>query len=111
VPGVPEDIAFTPEALASIFLGKITKWNDPILRAANRGMNLPDLDIVVVHRADGSGTSYAWTSFLSKTSPEWSAEVGSSLAGNDGVAKLVKEVGGSIGYAEYIYALQNHLGY
>jgi phosphate transport system substrate-binding protein len=121
VPGLPADIAFTPEALAGIFLGKITKWNDPILRAANRGINLPNLDIVVVHRADGSGTSYAWTSFLSKTSPEWNSEVGSSLApnwpigraatGNEGVAKLVKEVGGSIGYVEYIYALQNHLGY
>jgi phosphate transport system substrate-binding protein len=121
LPGLPADIAFTPEALAGIFLGKITKRNDPILRAANRGINLPGLDIVVVHRADGSGTSYAWTSFLSKTSPEWNSEVGSSLApnwpigraatGNDGVAKLVKEVGGSIGYVEYIYALQNHLGY
>ena len=121
VPGVPEDIAFTPEALAGIYLGKIKKWNDPILRAANRGINLPDLDIMVVHRADGSGTSYAWTSFLSKTSPEWHADVGSSLApkwpigraaaGNDGVAKLVKELGGSIGYVEYIFALQNHLGY
>jgi phosphate transport system substrate-binding protein len=121
VPGVPEGIAFTPEALTGIFLGKVTKWNDPILRAANRGISLPDLDIVVVHRADGSGTSYAWTSFLSKTSPEWSAAVGSSLApkwptgraatGNDGVAKLVKEVGGSIGYVEYIYALENHLAY
>jgi phosphate ABC transporter phosphate-binding protein len=121
VPGVPEDIAFTPEALAGIFLGKVKKWNDPILRAANLGVRLPDLDIVVVHRADGSGTSYAWTSFLSKTSSEWKAEVGSSLApkwptgqaaaGNDGVAKLVKELGGSIGYVEYIFALQNHLGY
>lgn len=121
VPGVPEDIAFTPEALAGIFLGKITKWNDPILRRANRGLHLPDLDIVVVHRADGSGTSYSWTDYLSKTSPEWKAEVGSSLSpkwptgraatGNDGVAKLVKELGGSIGYVEFIYALENHLSY
>jgi phosphate ABC transporter phosphate-binding protein len=121
VPGVPDDIAFTPEALAGIFLGKITKWNDPILARANRGVRLPDLDIVVVHRADGSGTSYAWTDYLSKTSPEWKAEVGSSLSpkwpagraatGNDGVAKLVKELGGSIGYVEFIFALQNHLSY
>jgi phosphate transport system substrate-binding protein len=121
VPGVPEDIAFTPEALAGIYLGKIKKWNDPILKRANRGLQLPDLDIVVVHRADGSGTSYAFTDYLSKTSPEWKAEVGSSLvpkwptgraaAGNDGVAKLVKELGGSIGYVEFIYALENHLSY
>jgi phosphate transport system substrate-binding protein len=121
LPGVPGDIAFTPEALAGIFLGKIKKWNDPILTRANRGLNLPDLDIVVVHRADGSGTSYAWTDYLSKTSPEWRGEVGSSLApkwpagrgatGNDGVAKLVKELGGSIGYVEFVYALQNHLSY
>lgn len=121
LPGVSENIAFTPEALAGIFLGKIRKWNDPTIRRANRGLNLPDLDIVVIHRADGSGTSYAWTDYLSKVSPEWSAEVGSSLTpkwptgraapGNDGVAKLVKELGGSIGYVEFIYALQNHLGY
>jgi phosphate transport system substrate-binding protein len=121
LPGIPDDIAFTPEALAGIFLGKITKWNDPILKRANRGISLPDLDIVVVHRADGSGTSYAWTEYLSKTSPEWSTNVGCSLTpkwpagrgatGNDGVAKLVKELGGSIGYVEFIYALQNHLSY
>ncbi len=121
VPGVPQDIAFTPEALAGIFLGKITKWNDPILKRANRHLHLPDLDIVVLHRADGSGTSYAWTDYLSRISPEWSAKVGSSLdpkwpigraaTGNDGVAKLVKELGGSIGYVEFTYALQNHLSY
>jgi phosphate ABC transporter phosphate-binding protein len=121
VPGVPQDIAFTPEALAGIFLGKITKWNDPILQRVNRHLHLPDLDIVVVHRADGSGTSYAWTDYLSKTSPQWKTEVGCSLVpkwptgrpatGNDGVAKLVKELGGSIGYVEFIYALQNHLSY
>jgi phosphate transport system substrate-binding protein len=84
-------------------------------------VTLPDLDIVVVHRSDGSGTSYAWTDYLSKTSPEWNTEVGASLTpkwpagrgatGNDGVAKLVKELGGSIGYVEFIYALQNHLSY
>ena len=121
LPGLPDNIAFTPEALAGIYLGKISKWNDPILQRANRGVPLPDLDIVVVHRADGSGTSYAWTSYLSKISPEWKAQVGASLspkwpagrgaAGNDGVAKLVKELGGSIGYVEFIYALENHLSY
>jgi phosphate transport system substrate-binding protein len=121
LPGVHESIAFTPEALAGIYLGKIRKWNDPILKKANRGLDLSDLDIVVVHRADGSGTSYAWTDYLSKTSPEWKAGAGTSLTprwpvgraatGNDGVAKMVKELGGTIGYVEFIYALQNHLGY
>src|SRR5579871_1634382 len=121
LPGVPSDIAFTPEALAGIYLGKIKKWNDPVLRQANRSVRLPDLDIVVIHRADGSGTSYAWTDYLSKTSAEWKTRVGCSLApkwptgraasGNDGVAKVVKELGGSIGYVEFIYALENHLSY
>jgi phosphate ABC transporter phosphate-binding protein len=121
LPGITEDIAFTPEALAGIFLGKIRKWNDPILQRANPAVRLPDLDIVVVHRGDGSGTSYAWTAYLSKTSAEWQAAVGSSLdpkwpvgrvaAGNEGVAALVKELGGSIGYVEFIYALQHHLSY
>jgi phosphate transport system substrate-binding protein len=121
LPGLSESIAFTPEALAGIYLGKIKKWNDPILRQANHGIHLPDLDIVVVHRSDGSGTSYSWTDFLSQTDPEWKSQVGAALApkwptgrganGNDGVAKTVKELGGSIGYVEYIYALQNHLSY
>lgn len=121
LPGLPSDIAFTPEALAGIYLGKVKKWNDPILTRINRGLRLPDLDIVVVHRADGSGTSYAWTDYLSKTSPEWKSQVGTRLApkwpvgrevnGNDGVSKLVTEQSGSIGYVEYIYALQNHLSY
>ena len=121
LPGLSGDIAFTPEALAGIYLGKIRKWNDPILTRANRSLRLPNLDIVVVHRADGSGTSYAWTDYLSKTSPEWKSQVGISLTpkwpvgqeanGNEGVSKLVKEQSGSIGYVEFIYALQNHLSY
>jgi phosphate transport system substrate-binding protein len=121
LPGLSGDLALTPEALAGIYLGKIKKWNDPILARANRGLRLPDRDIVVVHRADGSGTSYAWTDYLSKTSSEWKAQVGTSLTakwptgleadGNDGVSKLVKEQSGSIGYVEFIYALQNHLSY
>lgn len=121
LPGFGGDIAFTPEALTGIYLGKIRKWNDPALRQANRGRPLPDLDIVVVHRSDGSGTSYAWTDYLSQTSPEWKDRVGSGLDprwpigrsanGNDGVAKLVRELGGSIGYVEFIYALQNHLSF
>jgi len=121
LPGFPGDIAFTPEALAGIYLGKIKKWNDPVLQKANPHLRLPDLDIIVVHRADGSGTTYAWTDYLSRTSPEWKADVGAGLApkwpvgragnGNEGVAGLVKELGGSIGYVEFIYALQNHLSY
>ena len=121
LPGITGDIQFTPEALAGIYLGKIKKWNDPVLARANRSLRLPELDIVVVHRADSSGTSYAWTDFLSQTSPEWKTEAGAAMApkwptgraaaGNDGVAKLVKEFGGGIGYVEYIYALQNHLSF
>ncbi len=121
LPGLTNSIALTPGILAGIYLGKITKWNDRALREANRGVRLPDLDIVVIHRGDGSGTSYAWTDYLSKTSAEWEAQVGASLTpkwptgreanGNDGVAKLVKEMGGSIGYVEFIYALQNHLSF
>jgi phosphate transport system substrate-binding protein len=121
LPGFTGEVSFTPEALAGIYLGTIRKWNDPVLVKANRGLHLPDLDIVVVHRADGSGTSYAWTDFLSNTSPEWKDHVGTGLSpqwpvgraasGNDGVAKLVKELGGSIGYVEFIYALRNQLSY
>jgi phosphate transport system substrate-binding protein len=121
LPGFTSDIAFTPEALAAIYLGKIKKWNDPLLKQTNRGLRLPDLDIVVVHRSDGSGTTYTWTDFLSKTSATWKSQVGTGLApkwpigqaanGNEGVAKLVKELGGSIGYVEFIYALQNHLSF
>jgi phosphate transport system substrate-binding protein len=121
LPGFGDDIAFTPDALAGIYLGKIKKWNDPVLVQANRGRRMPNLDIVVVHRSDGSGTTYSWTDFLSKTSAEWKAQAGAGLSpkwpvgrsanGNDGVAKLVKELGGSIGYVEFIYALQNHLSF
>ena len=119
--GIPGDISFTPEALAGIYLGKIRKWNDPVLTRANKGVHLPNLDIIVVHRTDGSGTSYAWTDYLSKTSTAWNAQVGTSMAprwpvgreakGNDGVARMVKEEAGAIGYVEFIYALQNHLTY
>jgi phosphate transport system substrate-binding protein len=121
LPGVPRDVVFNPEALAGIYLGTIKKWNDPILTRINRSLHLPDLEIAVVHRSDGSGTSYALTDYLSKTIPAWKAQVGTSLTpkwpvgqganGNDGVAKLVKEQVGSIGYVEFIYALENHLSY
>lgn len=121
LPGIPGEISFTPDALAGIFLGRIKKWNDPVLKKINPRVDLPDLNITVVHRTEGSGTSYAFTDYLSKTSREWNAAVGVGLdpkwptgraaAGNEGVARLVKELGGSIGYVEYIYALQNHLNY
>jgi phosphate ABC transporter phosphate-binding protein len=121
LPGIPDGIKFTPEALAGIYLGKITKWNDSILKQANHGVPLPDLPITVIHRSDGSGTSYAFTSYLSQVSPEWKSKVGSGLepkwpvgrgaSGNQGVAAQVKELGGSIGYVEFIYALQNHINY
>jgi len=121
LPGLPSDISLTPEALAGIYLGKIKKWDDPVLKRTNPGLRLPNLDIVVVHRGDGSGTSYALTDYLSQTIPEWRTQVGVGLSpkwptgrpaiGNEGVAELVKELGGSIGYVEFIYALKNHLSF
>ncbi len=121
VPGVSGDLRITPAALAGIFAGTITKWNDPALRNANPGVNLAAHDILVVHRADGSGTTFVWTDYLSKVSPEWKSKVGAGTAvkwpvglgakGNEGVAGLVKQTPYSIGYVELIYALQNKLGY
>lgn len=118
---VHQDLNFTGEILANIFMGKITKWNDPALAALNKGVSLPDTDIVVVHRSDGSGTSYVWTDYLSKVSKDWEAKVGRSTSvnwpvglggkGNEGVSGLVKGQPGSIGYVELIYAIQNHLPY
>src|ERR1700726_2851530 len=106
IPGVTSALNFTPDALAGIFLGKITKWNDPAIAGANKGVNLPAADIVVVHRADGSGTTFIWTDFLSKVSPEWKSKVGSKSSvnwpvglggkGNEGVAGQVKQTPGSI---------------
>lgn len=119
VPGVSGEIKFTPEALAGIFLGKITKWNDKALTSANAGVKLPDQDIVVVHRSDGSGTTFVWTDYLSKISPEWKSKVGSNTSvkwpvglggkGNEGVAGVVRQQPGAIGYVELIYALQNNI--
>ena len=82
LPGVTQEIKFTPEALAGIFLGKITKWNDGALKSANPGVNLPDTDIIVCHRSDGSGTTFVWTDYLSKVSPEWKSKVGSNTSVN-----------------------------
>jgi phosphate transport system substrate-binding protein len=121
IPGVTQDLKFTPEALAGIYLGKIKKWNDAELTKANPGVKLPDAEIVVVHRSDGSGTSFVFTDYLSKVSPEWKSKVGSSTSvswptglggkGNEGVSGVVKQTPNSIGYVELIYALQNKMSY
>jgi phosphate transport system substrate-binding protein len=117
IKGVTAELKFTPEALAGIYLGKISKWSDPAIAKANPGVKLPDTGIVVVHRSDGSGTTFVWTDYLSKVSPEWKASVGSNTSvswpvglggkGNEGVTGLVRQTDGSIGYVELIYALQN----
>jgi phosphate transport system substrate-binding protein len=121
IPGVTTDLNFTPEALSGIFLGKITKWNDPAIAGANKGVSLPGNDIVVVHRSDGSGTSYIWTDYLSKISDEWKSKVGKGASvnwpaglggkGNEGVAGLVKQTANAFGYVELIYAIQNKMPY
>jgi phosphate transport system substrate-binding protein len=121
VPGLTADLNFTPEALAGIFLGKITKWNDPAITSANPDAKLPKDDIVVVHRSDGSGTTYIWTDYLSKVSPEWQQKVGKGTSvnwpvglggkGNEGVSALLEQTPGSIGYIELIYAVQNKIPY
>jgi phosphate transport system substrate-binding protein len=121
VPGVTEELKFTPDALAGIFLGKISKWNDKALTSVNPGVNLPDKDIIVVHRSDGSGTTFIWVDYLSKVSPEWKSQVGADTSvkwpigmgglHNDGVAGMIRQLPGSIGYIELIYAVQNHIMY
>jgi phosphate transport system substrate-binding protein len=121
IPGVAQELKFTPEALAGIFLGTITKWNDTEIARANPGVKLPGEDIVVVHRSDGSGTTYVWTDFLCKVSPEWKTKVGKNTSvnwpvglggkGNEGVSGLVKQTPNSLGYVELIYAIQNKLPY
>ena len=121
IPGVTASLNFTPEALAGIYLGKVTKWNDPLITNVNKGVNLPGDDIIVVHRAESSGTTYVWTDFLSKVSEEWKAKVGKSTAvkwpvglggqGNEGVTGTVKNTPDSIGYVELIYAESNKIPY
>ena len=121
IPGVTAELNFTGEALAGIFLGKITKWNDAELVKANPNVKLPANDIVVVHRSDGSGTSFIWTDYLSKVSSEWKSKVGEGTAvqwpvglggkGNEGVSAFVQRLPGSIGYVEYAYAKQNKLAH
>lgn len=121
VPGVSGELKFTPEALAGIFLGKITSWNDPALVKANPGVNLPNQTIIVVHRSDGSGTTYIFTDYLSKVSSEWANGPGKATSvkwpvglggkGNEGVAGMIRQMQGGIGYIELIYAVQNNIAY
>lgn len=119
VPGLKAELKFTPQILAGIYLGTITNWNDKTIAAANPGVNLPDRTIIVIHRSDGSGTTFVWTDYLSKVSPEWKSRVGSNTSvswpagigakGNEGVAGMVRQMEGAIGYVELIYALQNNI--
>lgn len=121
IPGVTGEVKFSAEALAGIFLGKITTWNDKALTAANPGVNFPNQPIVVIHRSDGSGTSYIFTDYLSKVSSEWKNGPGKGTSvkwpvglggkGNEGVAGMIRQMEGSIGYVELIYALQNKITY
>ena len=121
IPGFDGELHFTGPVLADIFLGKITRWNDPAIKNLNPNANLPGADITVVHRSDGSGTSYIWCDYLSKVSAEYRRTVGVATSvnwpvgvggkGNEGVAGLVKQTPGAIGYVELIYALQNKIDY
>ncbi len=119
VPGVSGELKFTPESLAGIFLGKIQKWNDPAIAQVNPGVNLPNQSIIVVHRSDGSGTTYIFTDYLSKISKEWEATAGKGTSvkwpvglggkGNEGVAGQIRQLQGSIGYIELVYAVENKI--
>jgi phosphate transport system substrate-binding protein len=119
IPDFHSELRFSGTTLANIYLGKITKWNDAAIAAENPGVSLPATDIAVVHRSDGSGTTYIFCDFLSKVSPEWKSEVGVATSvkwplgvggkGNEGVSGLVSQTPGAIGYVELIYALQNKI--
>jgi len=121
VPGISGEIKFTPEALAGIFLGKITNWSDPALAKVNPGVNFPNQPIIVIYRSDGSGTTFIFSDYLSKVSKDWSNIVGKGTSvkwpigmggkGNEGVAGQVRQLQGSIGYVELIYAVQNKITY
>jgi len=121
IPGVNQELKFTGQLLADIFLGKISKWNDPAVQKLNAGVKLPETAVTVAHRSDGSGTTYIFVDFLSKASPEWKAKVGVNTAvswptgvgakGNEGVSALVTQTPGAIGYVELIFALQTKSSY
>jgi phosphate transport system substrate-binding protein len=121
VPGVTADLKLTPEAIAGIFLGDVKKWNDPKIVSSNPGVKLPANEIEVVHRSDGSGTTFVFTDYLSKVSPEWKMKVGANTSvswpvglggkGNEGVSGLIKQTPNSIGYVELIYAVQQKMPY
>jgi phosphate transport system substrate-binding protein len=121
IPGVSGEVKFTPAALAGIFLGRITKWNDNAIASVNPGVKFPDKPIIVIHRSDGSGTTYIWTDYLSKVSADWKSDVGSNTSvkwpiglggkGNEGVAGSIRQLQGAIGYVELIYAVQNNIPY
>jgi len=119
IPGFKGELKFTPEVIAGIYLGKITTWNDPAIAKANPGVSLPGQSIIVVHRSDGSGTTYIFTDYLSKVSNEWRDSVGKNTSvkwptglgakGNEGVAGMVRQMDGAFGYVELIYAVQNNI--
>jgi phosphate transport system substrate-binding protein len=121
IPGVSGEVKFTPEALAGIFLHRITKWNDKAIASANPDVKFPDQDIIVIHRSDGSGTTFIFTDYLSKVSKDWQSEVGKGTSvkwpvglggkGNEGVAGAIRQMQGAIGYVELIYAVQNKIPY
>jgi phosphate transport system substrate-binding protein len=121
IPGVTASLKFTGTVLAEIYLGRISKWNDPAITKLNPGVSLPGTDIAVVHRSDGSGTTYIWVDYLSKVSSDFKQKVGVATSvnwpagvggkGNEGVAGLVKQTPGAIGYVELIYAIQNNISY
>jgi phosphate transport system substrate-binding protein len=121
IPGVTAELKFSPETLAGIFLGKITSWDSPALAKDNPGVKLPSQPIILIHRSDGSGTTYIWTDYLSKVSSEWQSQVGKGTSvkwpvglggkGNEGVAGMIRQMPGAIGYIELIYAVQNNIPY
>ena len=121
IPGENEEIKFTPDVLAGIFLGKISNWSDPAIAKANPNIKFPNQNITVVHRSDGSGTTYIWTDYLSKVNSEWGGGPGKGTSvkwpvgvggkGNEGVAGMIRQLPGALGYVELIYALQNKISY
>ena len=121
IPGFKGELKFTPEVIAGIYLGKITSWNDPAIAKVNPGVSLPNQGIIVVHRSDGSGTTYIFSDYLSKVSNEWRDSVGKGTSvkwptglgakGNEGVAGMVRQMEGAFGYVELIYALQNNISF